>query len=461
MVLSQEENVMPDDDSSDWEGLPTADAQALLRSVGEIEEGGEIDVFQPEPDTEKLRQIVGSYRGSLFNAVRRRIDGVRKLGDVEVITQKDLWSLLEELWRANVSLFSDTDLAALKNSLEEPGIGLRSLAQKSGLSYSQARRAVQRLRRADVLRMEGLLNVGKLGLQRVLFLLDSPELVLSSVYITKTLFIDGAEPKVLHVATIPSERMEDMLNIVRGLRTTSTKVSAWKLSTGKPAFDGRYSSKTGWSLDTFHWSTQVRKGENQLVLSEPPPSKPERVHFTAADLKIIDQLALNFEATAQEIVESTGLSESTAFRKRAQLIEERVVVPRSRARVPQLTDRVLVLSDVSTAGNILPAWGLLPVTYVTRLENLETSEKRVLQIAALPPGTSRSLIRALESWMSRVDDYSADVVHAGAESRFMTVAMFNRREKAWKWGRGDFFDARSYASVRKESENRDVPVDLA
>jgi len=63
--------------------------------------------------------------------------------------------------------------------------------------------------------------------------------------------------------------------------------------------------------------------------------------------------------------------------------------------------------------------------------------------------------------MSRVDDYSADVVRAGAESRFMTAAMFDRRERAWKWGRGDFFDARSYATVRKESENREIPVDLA
>ncbi len=461
MVLSQEDNFIPDDDSPDWEGLLTADAKALLRTVREIEEGGEIDVFQPNPDIERLVQIVGSYRGSPFSAVRRRIDEVRELGDVEVITQKDLWSLLEDLWRANVSHLSDTELAALKKSIEEPGLGLRFLAQKSGLSYSQARRAVQRLRRADVLRMEGVLNAGKLGLQRVLILLESPELVLSSVYITKTLFIDGAEPKVLHVATIPAQRMEDMLNIVRGLRTTSAKASAWSLSTGKPAFDGRYSTKTGWNLDTFHWSTQVRKGDNQLILGEPRASKPERIHFTPADLKIIDQLALDYEATAQEIVEATGLSESTAFRKRAQLIEERVVFPRFRARVPQLTDRVLVMSDVSTAGTVLPAWGLLPVTYVTRLENLETSERRVLHIAALPPGTSRSLIRALQSWMSRVDDYSADAVQAGAENRFMTAAMFNRDERAWKWGHGDFFDVRSYASVRRESENRDVPLDLA
>ncbi|MHA2432365.1 MAG: winged helix-turn-helix domain-containing protein, partial [Candidatus Thorarchaeota archaeon] len=427
MVLSQEDSVIPGDDSSDWESLPTADAKALLRSIREIEEGSEIDVFQPGPEIERLMRMMGSYRGSLFTALRRRIGEVRRLGGVEVITQKDLWLIVEELWSANVSLFSDTELAVLKCSLDEPGLNLRSLAQKSGLSYSQARRAVQRLRRADVLRIEGLLNAGKLGLQRVLVLLESPTLVLSSVYITKTLFIDGAEPRVLHVATIPNDRIEDMLNIVRGLRTTSTRASVWKISAGKPAFDGRYSSKTGWNLDVFHWSTQVRKGENHLVLGESSPSTPELVHFTATDLKIADQLNINFEATAQEIVESTGLSESTVFRKRAQLIEKRVVVPRSRARVPQLTDRVLVLSDASTAGSILAAWSLLPITYMTRLENLETSETRVLQIAALPPGTSRSFIRALESWMSRVDDYSANVVHAGTESCFKAAAMFNRR----------------------------------
>ncbi|MHA2192430.1 MAG: hypothetical protein ACXAAR_03270 [Candidatus Thorarchaeota archaeon] len=107
------------------------------------------------------------------------------------------------------------------------------------------------------------------------------------------------------------------------------------------------------------------------------------------------------------------MSDSTAFRKRASLLEDRVVIPRTRVRVPHLKDRVLALSDPECAGNILSAWSLLPVTYLTRLVNIETSEKRVLQMAALPPGTSEGLIESLADWMSRVDDYSAHTISAG------------------------------------------------
>ncbi|MFW9800324.1 MAG: hypothetical protein ACFFD9_07805 [Candidatus Thorarchaeota archaeon] len=462
MVLSHEDSVMSGNDSSDWKNLLTADARALLRFVHELHEGGQLEVFQPGPEMTRLKQMVESHRGSLYMALERRVERVRELGGVEVITQKDLWNLIETIWRANVSVFSDTELAILRESLNEPGLGLRSLARKSRLSYSQARRAGQRLRKADVLRMEGLLNAGKLGLLRVLIILESPKLVLSSPYITKNLFVDGSEQMAFHIATIPKERIEDLLNIVRGLRTTSVRVSAWQLSTGKSSFNGSYNTpKTGWNLDVFHWSTQLRKGESHLVVSDSPMRSSEHVHFTAADLKIIDQLTEDFESTASEIVSETGLSESTVFRKRAQLIEDQVVVPRTRVRVPLLSERMLVLSSVETAGNILGAWNFLPVTYLTRIVNLETDEKRVLQLAALPPGTAREIIRALGSWMSRVDDYSAHMIAAGYSSRFTTAAMFNLRDRMWKWGHGNFFDARSYGIVRREAEHGEIPVDLA
>jgi hypothetical protein len=232
--------------------------------------------------------------------------------------------------------------------------------------------------------------------------------------------------------------------MIRSLRTTSTRASAWKLSSGQSRFDGKYCQhRNGWDFDAFHWSTQIRKSESEIIVSDSSLTE-ERIHFTSADLKIIDELVDNFDATANEIVNATGLSDSTAFRKRASLIDERVVVPRTRVRVPHLTDRVLVLSDPECAGNILSAWRLLPVTYLTRLQNLETSEKRVLQMAALPTGASRGLIESLANWMSRIDDYSVYNISAGSEENYKADAMFNRRERAWKWNQGDFFDARSF-----------------
>jgi DNA-binding Lrp family transcriptional regulator len=437
------------------------DARTLIKIVCGLEEKKELNLFQHGPEIDRLIQIAESHRGSLCMALKTRLNEVEELGGVESVTQKDVWSLIEEIWHRNVSIFSATEQSVLRERLFEPGVGIRELAARAELSYSQARRAVQRLRRAEVLRMEGALNASKLGLERVLVILEAPELVLSSPYITKTLFVDGSEPLVLLVATLPSERKSDLLDMIRSLRNTSTRASAWKLSAGQSRFNGKYCKpRVGWEFDRFHWSTQIRRSDSDIIVSDSSLAE-ERIHFTPADLKIIDELVVNFDATANEIVSSTGLSDSTAFRKRASLLEDRVVVPRTRVRVPHLKDRVLVLSDPECAGNILSAWRLLPVTYLTRLVNLETSENRVLQMAALPPGTSEGLIEALANWMSRVDDYSAYTISAGTEDAFKADAMFNRRDRAWKWNQGDFFDARSFKRTRREAEKGIIPVDLA
>ncbi|MHA1924975.1 MAG: hypothetical protein ACW974_03575 [Candidatus Thorarchaeota archaeon] len=437
------------------------DARTLIKIVCGLEEKKELNLFQHGPEIDRLIQIAESHRGSLCMALKTRLNEVEELGGVESITQKDVWSLIEEIWHRNVSIFSATEQSVLRERLFEPGVGISELAARAELSYSQARRAVQRLRRAEVPRMEGALNASKLGLERVLVILEAPELVLSSPYITKTLFVDGSEPLVLLVATLPSERKSDLLDMIRSLRNTSTRASAWKLSAGQSRFNGKYCKpRVGWEFDRFHWSTQIRRSDSDIIVSDSSLAE-ERIHFTPADLKIIDELVVNFDATANEIVSSTGLSDSTAFRKRASLLEDRVVVPRTRVRVPHLKDRVLVLSDPECAGNILSAWRLLPVTYLTRLVNLETSENRVLQMAALPPGTSEGLIEALANWMSRVDDYSAYTISAGTEDAFKADAMFNRRDRAWKWNQGDFFDARSFKRTRREAEKGIIPVDLA
>ncbi|MFX1262623.1 MAG: hypothetical protein ACFFAZ_11080 [Promethearchaeota archaeon] len=437
------------------------DAMALLRIVCELEEKKEPDLFQHGPEIDRLIQIAESHRGSLCMALKARLNEMEELGGVESITQKDVWTLIEEIWHRNVSILSSTEQSVITESLFEPGIGIRELAVRAELSYSQARRAVQRLRRAEVLRIEGALNASKLGLERVLVILEAPELVLSSPYITKALFVDGSEPLVLLVATLPSERIADLLDMIRSLRSTSSRASVWRLSAGQSRFNGKYCKpRVGWEFDKFHWSTQIRKSDSEIIVSDSSPTE-ERIRFTPADLKTIDELVVNFDATANEIVNATGLSDSTAFRKRASLLEERVVVPRTRVRVPHLKDRVLVLSNPECAGNVLTAWRLLPVTYLTRLVNLETTEKRVLQMAALPPGTSEGLIEALGNWMSRVDDYSAHIISAGTEEVFKADAMFNRRERTWKWNQGDFFDVRSFRRTRREAERGTIPVDLA
>ncbi|MFX0107063.1 MAG: hypothetical protein ACFE7R_02165 [Candidatus Hodarchaeota archaeon] len=459
-MLVQGDQRMPRDSDSAWEKILSPSAKALIRTIRVMEEGSVVELFQPGPELDRLQQMLASHKGSFYHALRSRIDEVAKRGGVDLITQQDAWTLIEEVWGRNVSCFSKTELSVLEGVLENPGTGLRELAKNIDLSYSQARRAMQRIRSAGVIKIEGLHNLQKLGLQRVLLILESPKLVLSSPYVTRSLYIDGSESLVFLVITFPANRTDELLNLVRSLRSTSHRVTAWRLSKGRSKFSGMYSSeKKCWNLDLFHWKLQLRKDESQITVSYSSPDTNDRTHFTAADLKILDHLVNDFDAKASEIVEATGLSESTAFRRRATLIEENAVVPRARVRIPILTDRVLVSSDPECASNLLSAWTLLPLTYLTQIKNLETGERRVLQLAAIPPGMGSGLVRTLNSAMSRVDDYSAYTISAGTVGHVKTSSLFNRREKTWK--RGDFFDARSYEIVRREAEIGEIPLDLA
>jgi hypothetical protein len=116
----------------------------------------------------------------------------------------------------------------------------------------------------------------------------------------------------------------------------------------------------------------------------------------------------------------------------------------------------------NVAADIVRAWQALPVTYITKVTNIEDpARSRVLLLAALPRGAAVRLVNVLLSELSRADDYVAQIVSSGQESFVSTAAMFDRKSKSWKWSRGDFFDVRSYGVVRNEAETGTVPIDLA
>jgi hypothetical protein len=177
---------------------------------------------------------------------------------------------------------------------------------------------------------------------------------------------------------------------------------------------------------------------------------------------MIDQLRDNYMKTANEIVGSTGLSGSTAFRKRQQILNSGIILPRPRVHVPSLCERIIVILPPDLAGDVLPAWSVLPVTYVSRVSAIEdASQERVLLLAAVPRGFGRVVVGVLSSELSRVEDHTAHVVSSGSDGSISMAAMFDRRSGTWKWSQGDFFDVRPYSIVRREVDDTSLPLDLA
>lgn len=452
-----------DDTPNFWEKLSPS-ALAVLRFVKTFEEGGQLEVFTEDADFKMLQKIVLSYRGSLYLLLTRRLEEVVRLGDVEIISQRDIMSLILNLWEENISRLSRTELPFLESAIKNPGKPLNLIAAQAGLSYAQTRRAQKRLSDSGVLKTGGMLNTHKLGLERVLIIFESPSLVLSGPYVQKTLMIDGYSPLVLVVATIPHKKRSEFLDTVRSFRNSTSSVSVWGLSAGIPKLNGRYfHPNEGWRLDLLHFRLMLRKGGNPLLLADVPSPAPHEPHgFTFADVKIIDALVDNFGSTAAEIVHLTKLSSSTTFRKRSQILKKGIVLPRARVNIPTLSDRVICLLSPECSGDIIPAWDYLPLTYQSRIQNLEDpSEKKVLLVSALPAGSGRDLIDVLDDETSKVHDYTAHVVAAGVGGSSKVSSMYDRRNDQWKWDVSKFFDAYTYSVIRREASPKNIPLDLA
>jgi len=464
LLIKQESPIMPGKDT-EFRSKLTSSATAVLRVLQLFEERKDAEIYDDsDPDASHLRNMVRTYRGSLYSEITRRLAEVITLGGVSVVTQRDVISLVEAIWDSNISRCSPTELKVLKGVLEDSSLSLRSLSSVVGLSYAQTRRAAQRLRASEVLRIKGLLNTNLLGLERVLIILENPTLVLSGPYIHKALFVDSPSSIAFLVSTLPRERVPELLKMIKSLRGTAGSVSAWKLSAGKPRFSSvYYNSKTGeWRPNLLHFRLMLRTSGDDLTVCtrSSPPTIPSST-FTSAELKILEKIVENYEATAVEITKSIGLSESTAFRKRSQLISNRVVVPRATVTIPKLKDRAIALLSPDCAGDIMPAWSQLPLTYVSRLENLESiDEQKVLLLSALPSGSASDLIDVLYSEKSRADDFAAHLVTGGITNPIRVASMFDRREKRWKWD-PSFFDLLSYGIARKESGRNSIPLDLA
>lgn len=456
---------MADPENSNYYSKLSHSAQALLRILKQLQQKQTPNLFQPDPQVAELQKMVSTYKGSITTATERRLQRIIDRGGVSIITQDDLMGIIRSLWESNISRMNVTELKVLEGTLKEPEANISELASGIKQSYSKTRRAVEHLRVTGILKREGRLDAAQMGLDRLLIIMENPTGVLNSPYFTRFLFSDGAVPRVFIKGLIPSARRRDFMQTVRALRTVSDSTSVWALSSGEPRF-GRTSyynpSRKGFEFDPLHFRLLLRNGGEELVVGSFSISQvqfPKR--FNASDIKIIEQLIQDFDTTAQQLVERTGVSESTAFRRRQRIIGDQIVRPRPKIIIPSLSDHVVGIFSADAASRIIDAWARLPVTYVSQVTNLEdTRQKKIVFATALPTGAAPSLIDVLESEMSRVDDYQAHQIHSGTQAYLPVSALYDTKQKKWLFS-ASYFDVRSYSSCRKEADRKNIPLDLA
>jgi hypothetical protein len=244
----------------------------------------------------------------------------------------------------------------------------------------------------------------------------------------------------------------------------SESTSVWALSSGDARFSTTYydSKKKKFEFDKMHFRLLLRAGGSELTLGEFPLGQvrfPQK--FKASETKIIERLLNNFDLTAQELADLTKLSQSTTFRKRARIVNERIIIPRPKITIPKLSDRVIGVFSGEAASNILHAWSQLPLTYSSMITNLENrKEKKIVFVTALPAGSARDLLEVLASERSQVDDFEVHDVSAGTTSILPVNSLYDSDSKSWLFN-NSFFDVLSYGIMRKEATRKEIPTDLA
>jgi len=462
-ALPEESKQMPPCDQP-WDRSLSDSAVALLRALKAIEDGGSLDLFQPDPYLDKLKMMAKTYRGSLHSAACQRLQQTLSLGGVSVVSSTDIMSAIVSLWQDSISELSGPEIILLKRLLEDPGSSLNEMAARENLTYGRVRRAYLRMSQSGVVRMEGMLNYAELGLERMLVIFENPAMVFRSSYIEHMLFVDGPSPLAYQVVTYPVQNQTDVLQYVRSMRSQAGNISMFKLGTGKPRFSDFYlrHGTASWYPDMLHFRLVLRNGGTPITIGDELPSTVASHSFTESELRVADIMRRDYETRAADIANETGLSESAVFRIRHSLRNKSVVLPRARIDIPQLSERMIVTLPSDTAGDILPAWSLLPLTYVSRITNMEAKdESRILLVSALPPGAGVDILNILQSETSRIDALSIHVVSAGLEGRMSMGGLFDRRSRSFRWNQGDFFEVQSYGVVRHEARADSIPLDLA
>ncbi len=443
----------------------TPSARAVFDYLVALETGHAPDLFQDSDDeTRWIKRVTETFRGSIVSALLARLSQVLRLGNVTVITQRDMMSLIESMWSRNISCLSENETKVIRYALEVEGASISELASKSGLSYPKVRRAYQQLTQRGVLRVEGMPTLESFGLERLLVIFERPTLVFTSPFIEHAIFIDSPVPYAIFTVIYPKKRREDIFHLVHSLRGTSDSVTLWTLSRGQIQFSPLYFDRENcnWSPDLFHFRLMLRAGGEPPVLGSIGVSTVVPRTFKDSELITIDRLRMDFEQPVSRIAQSTGLSESTVFRIRQTLRNEAVIVPRVRIHIPALDGRVMMLLSAEAAGNVLPAWNCLPLTYISRVNNIEdSSQSKILLIAALPRGACLGIVNVIRSEMSRVDEYSVYEIAAGYEYRTPLTTISGRHANGSNAAPHNFFDARSYDSVRRGAEDSKLPLDLA
>ncbi|MHA1479885.1 MAG: hypothetical protein ACTSQZ_00465 [Candidatus Thorarchaeota archaeon] len=466
-IVKEEDGTMPvpDDDHTIFRNKLSPSARAILNALCKLEKGESIELFQqgPESEIKKLKKWVKTYKGGFCTAVRKRIRLVISRGGIVVITQDDIMRLIREMWRDNISRLSSTELQVLEFILQNPELGTIELVEKTNLTYARIRRAKENLQTTGVLQRKGRLNAAPLGLDRILIQLNNPTYVPVSPYFEKTLYID--HPRIVFVVCLtPSGRRKALEQTIKSLRTVSDSVTIWRLSSGQPHFGKAYYniSTKQFKFDPFHFRLSLANDEALLLGDAPPSTVMFPLKLSKADTKVIDELVRNYDSKALEIVQRTSISESTAFRRRARIIKERIVIPRHRVDIPALSDRVLASVSPDSAGRIMQSWiRHLPVTYVSRIENTETNgrDKRVLLASALPKGASQDVIDVLRTEQSRVDDYDIFRVAASTVNVLKVNRMYDTQKRSWKFD-SSFIELGSYGICRRDAKSTNIPLDL-
>ena len=333
---------------------------------------------------------------------------------------------------------TSTDLKLISYYASHPEATPSEAAANLKVAPSWERRRRGELVRKNVISFPAVVNPARLGLRKVVVLVDEPQTsgkevnVSLAKWLTAEHLLWGGPPFLLQVYTVPAGWAWLPIRELNPVRAWLVRSTAYGLNTAS------YEPGLGWKLNVEAWGVYFKEllAEGWEVPSESSWRRVEHegtpLPLEAWEVKAAALLAADTRMRLEALAEAIGKSLAAAHQCKQKLLADALTPILNLNHVGLSESLLLILEELDVSFQAVEAaLRELPKIWVYKVEDFRGSEELLCWLE-LPSGLTHKLTRVLEEVLAPVAKYSLYFRGYHLGSSLPSPSLYNGKKKSWQ-----------------------------
>ncbi|MEM2136261.1 MAG: hypothetical protein QXG44_15515 [Candidatus Jordarchaeaceae archaeon] len=426
--------------------LPEEEKQLLTRFFiykykGEIPGGEKEERFS---DLIRADTIMGEEFIPSVISTLKQLDKYMRLGGENSLTSEQLRQILQDMVYDYRVKLDAKDLKILDKVRSNIFITIKEIADETNTSYTTIQRRKKMLEERCRLGIFPRVNYPMIGLTNMLILVEGEAYVKSPYLLSRQELYGGIDLYSFFSIAVPPRAV----NLVyKEFEKRVPRFWTWIIDSFESSFslDFYDVDEGNWKIDWKAWSLYLSnvlsKGWGKVLSPEemgkkhPPTSPLGKVRgVTIKELKLIDALSKNFNATVQDLSQNLGYNARTIIRTRENLLKRGTLQLALGIDQIGLNEHILFIieSEPDTLHSFVVAIKRLPKTWIYWTRTLNKENALACWLEA-PLGSITPLERAIRRTLLPLAKYKLFFRSHQEGSRIPLLELFDAQTKTWKW----------------------------